>query len=285
MGPAYASREEALKGSITPGKLADFAVLDRDIRKIPPAEIPHTRVILTILGGRVVYAFGAHLSAYASYSTIFKPQANQDEQGRRLDPMEGRNYEAGLKGAFYDGRLNASAAVFRLEQDNYPDPTGGLTPDGGIAYRALQGVRTRGYELELSGQLARGWQVQGGYAHKVAEYAGGKVSTLEPEDQFSLHSSYRFPGAAQRWTVGGGARWQGATWGDVPHPLLGTVEHRTDPYWLFGLMARYEASERLSATLNVGNLFDKRYYTIFDVYSTYTWGEPRNVRLTLDYRF
>jgi predicted amidohydrolase YtcJ len=55
MGPAYASREEAVKGSITPGKLADFAVLDRDIRKIPPAEIPHTRVILTILGGRVVY--------------------------------------------------------------------------------------------------------------------------------------------------------------------------------------------------------------------------------------
>lgn len=46
-------------------------------------------------------------------------------------------------------------------------------------------------------------------------------------------------------------------------------------------MARYQFDERLSATLNVNNLLDKRYYTIFNVYSTYTWGEPRNVRLAL----
>lgn len=50
-------------------------------------------------------------------------------------------------------------------------------------------------------------------------------------------------------------------------------------------MARYEFSDRLSATLNVNNLVDKRYYTIFSWYSTYTWGEPRNVRLAMTYRF
>ncbi|MGO4779511.1 TonB-dependent receptor, partial [Lysobacter sp. 2RAB21] len=108
-----------------------------------------------------VYDLNDNLSAFVSYSSIFKPQSNQDEQGRRLDPLEGRNYELGLKGEFYDGRLNASAAVFRLDQDNYPDPTGGRTPSGGIAYRALPGVRTEGYELELSGQLRPGWQIQG----------------------------------------------------------------------------------------------------------------------------
>jgi outer membrane receptor for ferric coprogen and ferric-rhodotorulic acid len=63
----------------------------------------------------------------------------------------------------------------------YPDPTGGRTPTGSIAYRALPGARTEGYEIELSGQLPPGWQIQGGYARKVARRSGGKVSTLEDD--------------------------------------------------------------------------------------------------------
>jgi len=43
--------------------------------------------------------------------------------------------------------------------------------------------------------------------------------------------------------------------------------------------------EKLSASLNLDNLLDQRYYTIFDVYSTYTWGEPRSVRVSTTYRF
>ena len=50
-------------------------------------------------------------------------------------------------------------------------------------------------------------------------------------------------------------------------------------------MARYDFNKQLSASLSVKNLFDKKYYTIFSWYSTYTWGEPRNVRLTVNYRF
>jgi len=56
INPAFASREEARKGSITPGKLADFAVLDRDIRKASPREILGTRVRLTVFNGKVVYS-------------------------------------------------------------------------------------------------------------------------------------------------------------------------------------------------------------------------------------
>lgn len=246
-------------------------------------DIDKSGVVVPYAG--VVYDLNRNFSAFASYSTIFKPQSYQDERGRALDPLEGQNYEVGLKGEFYDGRLNASAAVFQLDQDNYPDPTGGRTPSGGIAYRALPGVRTKGYEFEISGQLLPGWQIQAGYAHKLARQAGAKVSTLEPEDQFSIHTSYRLRGGLQGWTVGGGARWQNQTFGSIPHPSLGTVEHRTQPYWLLDLMTRYEINDQLSATLNVSNLLDKRYYTIFSYYSTYTWGEPRNVRVALTYRF
>ncbi len=52
---AYASFEENIKGSIEPGKLADMAVLDRDILTIPPDELKEMKVEMTIVGGEVVY--------------------------------------------------------------------------------------------------------------------------------------------------------------------------------------------------------------------------------------
>jgi predicted amidohydrolase YtcJ len=52
---AYAAFEEKIKGSIEPGKLADFAVLDRDILSIPPEEIKEMQVEMTIVGGEIVY--------------------------------------------------------------------------------------------------------------------------------------------------------------------------------------------------------------------------------------
>jgi predicted amidohydrolase YtcJ len=56
MTPAHASYEEDRKGSITVGKLADLVVLSKDILSASPAEIRATRVDLTILGGRTIYA-------------------------------------------------------------------------------------------------------------------------------------------------------------------------------------------------------------------------------------
>jgi predicted amidohydrolase YtcJ len=55
---AYASFEENIKGSIEPGKLADMAVLDRDILSIPAEEIKDMQVEMTIVGGEIVYQNG-----------------------------------------------------------------------------------------------------------------------------------------------------------------------------------------------------------------------------------
>jgi len=53
--PAYAAFEEDVKGSITPGKLADFTVLSADIMTVPEIQILDTRNLMTIIGGQVVY--------------------------------------------------------------------------------------------------------------------------------------------------------------------------------------------------------------------------------------
>ena len=54
-GAAYAEFSEREKGTLEPGKLADFVVLDRDLTKIAPVEILKTRVLRTIVGGKTVY--------------------------------------------------------------------------------------------------------------------------------------------------------------------------------------------------------------------------------------
>jgi len=55
LGAAYASGEERIKGSISPGKLADLTVLSQDIFAIPPMAILETEVVATVLDGRFVY--------------------------------------------------------------------------------------------------------------------------------------------------------------------------------------------------------------------------------------
>ena len=52
---AFAAFEEDLKGSLTPGKLADITVLSKDIMTVPEDEIPETEIVYTIIGGKVKY--------------------------------------------------------------------------------------------------------------------------------------------------------------------------------------------------------------------------------------
>jgi hypothetical protein len=55
LGAAYAAFEEKTKGTIEPGKLADFIVLDRDVMTVEASRIPTAKVRMTVLGGRIVH--------------------------------------------------------------------------------------------------------------------------------------------------------------------------------------------------------------------------------------
>jgi predicted amidohydrolase YtcJ len=55
LGAAFAGRREKSEGSLEPGKLADFILLDQDLFKIEPSEIGKTEVLITVVGGKIVY--------------------------------------------------------------------------------------------------------------------------------------------------------------------------------------------------------------------------------------
>lgn len=125
-------------------------------------EIRHS--VVTPYAG-VVVGISDHASVYASYTSIFEPQNNRDKGGSYLDPLVGNAYEAGIKSELLGGKLQANAAVFRIDQDNLAQPDGSnLVPnsDREQAYVAAKGARTTGYELEVIGSPFPGWSLGGG---------------------------------------------------------------------------------------------------------------------------
>jgi len=237
-----------------------------------------------------VYDLDENFSLYASYTSIFKPQTLPDRNNKPLEPDEGDNYEVGVKAEFFDGRLNASLAWFEIKQDNRAEADLNYNaspsyPGLGYAYVGTK-ARTKGIEAEISGELAPGWQAQAGYTHKVIRDSDGdKVSTWEPEDQFSFYTSYQLPGALSDLTVGGGARWQSKAWQAVTNPVHGAQDVTQEAYWLVDLMTRYQITDKLSASVNLNNLFDKKYYNNVGFYNTVYYGDPRNLMVSTRWDF
>ena len=237
----------------------------------------------------VVYDINDTFSAYTSYTDIFQPQQKRDLSGKYLDPIIGKSTEIGIKGAFFGDRLNASATVFKIVQDNLAQSTGltiaGTTPPE-TAYRTSEGATSKGFEFDVSGELTPHWSVSAGYTQFRASDANGTdVNTIYPRKLLRLFTSYRLHGDLAGLTLGGGVNWQDKTYTDAANPLGNIERIEQDAYALVNLMARYEFSKQLSAQLNINNVFDKKYFAMFDAYSQMTYGAPRNATLKMTYKF
>ena len=240
----------------------------------------------------VTYDLNDNFTAYASYTDIFMPQTyNRDRNNKVLEPDEGKNYEVGIKGEFYGGRLNTSLAYFEVHESNRAEPDAEYNADPtnpSILYASVgTKAKAKGFEAEMSGELAPGWQAQAGFTHKIIRGSDDeKISTWEPEDQLSLYTTYKFKGPLDRLTIGGGARWQNRSWQNIYNRAKDQYQDFSqDAYWLVDAMAKYQISEHLSTTVNVNNLFDKQYYTNIGFYNTAYYGDPRNVMVNTRWDF
>ena len=107
----------------------------------------------------LVYDLDKHHSVYVSGTQIFEPQSSMDAGGNTLPPLSGTNYEVGVKGEYFGGTLNTSAALFRIKQRNREMADERNCPTGGAIYcaRAAGEVESEGVDLQLSGSPLPGW--------------------------------------------------------------------------------------------------------------------------------
>lgn len=227
----------------------------------------------------VVYDLDEYWSLYGSYTSIFKPQNKQTVDGAYIDPLEGVGYEVGSKAAYFDNRLNIGLALYQIDQDNLAVADGNLlAPDGNQAYRAESGTKTRGFEAELSGELAIDWQASASFSRNIVQDSDGhKLNTDIAQNTVKLFTSYTLSSLGNGLTFGGGVNWQSEIYSDGKGPGWDQRFTQGD-YALVDAFARYPLTEQLSATLNLNNLLDEEYYT--STASSY-YGAPRNATLGL----
>ncbi|HHA2425124.1 ferric-rhodotorulic acid/ferric-coprogen receptor FhuE [Stenotrophomonas maltophilia] len=229
----------------------------------------------------LVYDINDTYSAYASYTEIFQPQTARDRNDRYLDPVDGKSYEVGVKGAWFDNRLNASLAVFRIEQDNVAQVTSEpiIGHPGEFASIAARGTVSRGFEFEVNGELAPGWNATFGASRYVAkDINDADINTNLPQTALKLFTSYT-PQSLQELTVGGGANWQNRIYYAVP--AYGRIEQ--SGYALVSAFVRYRISPEFSVQANLNNLLDKKYLSQINGYGAY--GDGRNGSLTFTWSF
>lgn len=229
-----------------------------------------------------VYDITPTLSAYASYTRIFNPQNYKDRNNNPLSPVIGSNAEAGLKAELLDRRIQAHFAVFQTKQDNYGVRDGAITtplPDGTLPYVAVNGTKSTGFELEFAGMATNQWRVSAGLTRaKVTRAPTDLIYANLPEYLLQLGTDYQFAGALAPLSVGGNLVWQSSVEGfNIPHPS-GTVTVKQSPTAILGLRASWKFSPKLSATLAVNNVTNKKYWANLD-YGNYS--DPRNVSLTM----
>ncbi|OLS60635.1 Ferripyoverdine receptor precursor [Pseudomonas putida] len=227
--------------------------------------------------GALVYKLTPELSAYASYTKVFKPQTDIDASGSVIAPREGEQYELGLKREFLDGRLNGSLAMFRIYDENRAELV-----SGGQYYRAQGKVRSQGWETELSGNLTDNWSVVTGYAYTMTRSLNGAedgstYSTITPKHNFNLWTDYQFSdGPLQDFSVGGGVRAVSATY------YRRNVDFEQGGYATTSAQIGYKVNKNVSLKLTGNNLFDRKYYERVDSpWGSNFYGEPRNFTFTV----
>ena len=233
-------------------------------------------------------------SAYASYADVFEVQNRFMFDGRQLDPTTGANYEIGLKGELFDGRLNTSLALFHIERKNIaqrdPVNTDPTACNGSACYVQGGETRSQGFEAEASGALSPNWNLFAGYTYNTTKYVkdrtvtgapsaneGEPLAAWVPRHIFRLWTTYQLPGELNRWNIGGGVNAQ-----TMFYRVLSGQRMEQPGYALWNARVAYRIDRNWTVAALLNNVFDKHYYARFNLLDQGTmYGEPRNFMLTL----
>lgn len=210
------------------------------------------------------------VSLYGSYTSNYgaTPLGNLTPDGQTLPPQSAKQFEVGVKTEWLQRRLVATASVYQITKQNIPT----ADPSNPAYSIAIGEARSRGIELDVSGQIVSGWRIIGGYSYISAlvtkdnntpSLAGLRFPDA-PFDSGSIWSVYEFQrGGAKGLKLGAGviARSQQVNY-ESPDGVTYFAD-RIPGFAVANLMAGYSwqfEKARLTAQLNINNLFNKTYF-------------------------
>lgn len=225
----------------------------------------------------VVYDLGQSHSIYASYTSIFKPQSFKDKNGKLLKPVVGKDYEVGIKGEYFGGSLQASLGFFKIIQDRL-----GVRSNEKVlgsseqAYEAKKGVTSKGFELDINGDVNENISLSFGLAHFNAKDANGnKFDTESARTTANLFAKY----SLANFRAGAGLNYASKIYTGSGDSLI-----TQKAYVLANLMLGYKISKNFDVQLNVDNLFNKRYFEGIG-HNKMVYGAPRTFNLSFTYTY
>ncbi len=220
------------------------------------------------------------VSLYASYSQSFSQNLATTFGGSLFKPSRGTQYEVGVKTDFLNGRLSSTLALYQLTLSNV------LTPDlNNPAFNVQTGEqRSRGVELNVTGEILPGWNVIGSYTYTDAHvtkdnvYAVGNRLVNVPDNSASLWTTYTFAkGNLRGLGFGLGLFYFGEREGDLRNSF-------SVPSYLRADAAIYYQINRFSIALNIKNLSNVRYFTPRTINLVYP-EDPLTVEGTVSWKF
>ena len=226
----------------------------------------------------LVYDLSEQWSVYASWTKIFKPQYLRSTAGGVIEPLEGKSMEVGVKGSLLEDKLAVTAALFKTDQQGVAESTGQII-NGQYAYRGVD-YKSRGVELEASGEALPGLEVASGYTFvRIEDNDGDHARRYVPTHTVRGSVTYRLPGLPQA-KVGSRVQWQSATEAD------GNSAVRQGAYALVDLMTSYDIDEHWSTSLNLNNITDRKYLlSLYQSAGSTNFGAPRNLMASVTWKY
>jgi iron complex outermembrane receptor protein len=228
----------------------------------------------------IVYQPNKLISLYANYSRSFEQVTGTAFDNRTFEPEKGTQYELGAKFDWTD-KLSSTISLYQITRSNV------LTTDADNPNFSIQTgeQRSRGFEVDVVGEILPGWKIIGGYAYTDAEVTqdndipvGNRLNGV-PEHAFSLWNTYEIQtGNLQGLGFGLGLFYVGEREGDLNNTFSLPSYLRTDA-------ALFYRRDNFRAALNIENLFDTEYFETSENRLRLFYGSPLTVKLTLGWQF
>ena len=164
-----------------------------------------------------------------------------------------------------------------MEQNNVAEEAGKIR---GESYYVGKDGHSQGLEIDLSGEVARGWQVNSGYTTMTIKDSNGEQTrTYIPRQSFHLATTYQLP-QFEKLKIGASVNWQG----DIYKTYSATRRIEIPAYALLNLMASYDINKHVSLNFNINNVTNKKRYISLSGFSSH-YAEPLSAKVSLNWKY